>query len=107
MDKDRIIGSAKNAAGKAEGVVGDAVGNRSTQASGRAMETEGVIEDLYGQAKDVARDTADAATKYVRQFRDDGTEAVAEMVRENPIRALWVAGGIGFALALMFLRPPR
>jgi uncharacterized protein YjbJ (UPF0337 family) len=104
MDNDRFTGSAKNVAGKVEGAFGDALGDRSTQASGRARQAEGTAQDLYGQAKDVARDAAGAAANYARQFQD---ETLAEIVRENPVRALWVAGGIGFALALMLRRPSR
>jgi hypothetical protein len=74
------------------------------QASGLAKQAEGAAQDLYGQAKDVARDAAGAAANYARQFQD---ETLVEIVREYPIRALWIAGGIGFALALMLRRPPR
>ena len=41
MDKDRIAGSAKDFAGKVEGVVGDATGDAQTQASGRLREATG------------------------------------------------------------------
>ena len=39
-------------------------------------------------------------------FRD-GSQAVAKKVQDNPLGALLVAGGIGFALALLMTRPPR
>jgi uncharacterized protein YjbJ (UPF0337 family) len=84
MDKDRIAGSAKDFAGKVEGTVGDLAGDAKTQAEGRAREAAGTVQNLYGQAKDAARDATD-----------------------NPLGALLVAGGIGFALALMMTRPPR
>jgi hypothetical protein len=32
---------------------------------------------------------------------------VAKQVRDNPLGALLVAGGIGFALAMIMTRPPR
>jgi hypothetical protein len=32
--------------------------------------------------------------------------AIAQKVQENPLGALLVAGGIGFALALLLTRPP-
>ena len=104
MDKDRLTGSTKNVAGKVEGAFGEAIGDRATQASGQARQVEGATQDLYGQAKDVARDVAGSAANYARQFQD---ETLAELVRENPVRALWIAGGIGFALALMLRRPGR
>jgi uncharacterized protein YjbJ (UPF0337 family) len=114
MDKDRIAGSAKDFAGKVEGTVGDIAGDAKTQASGRAREAEGTVQNLYGQAKDAARDAADTAMNYAKDAYEkptetlrDGSQAIAKTVQENPIGALLVAGGIGFALALMLTRPPR
>jgi uncharacterized protein YjbJ (UPF0337 family) len=114
MDKDRIAGSAKDVAGKAEGAVGDIVGDAQAQAAGRAREAEGTVQNLYGQAKDTARDATDAAVSYAKgayensgeTFRD-GSQAVAKSVKDNPLGALLIAGGIGFALALLMTRPPR
>jgi uncharacterized protein YjbJ (UPF0337 family) len=114
MDKDRIAGTAKDVAGKVEGAVGDIAGNAQTQAAGRAREAAGSVQNLYGQAKDAARDVGDAAAGYARDayensgdtFRD-GSQAVAKKVQDNPLGALLVAGGIGFALALLMTRSPR
>jgi uncharacterized protein YjbJ (UPF0337 family) len=118
MDKDRIAGTAKDVAGKVEGAVGDIAGNAQTQAAGRAREAAGTVQNLYGQAKDAARDAGDAAASYAKEaynnayqnsgdtFRD-GSQAVAKKVQDNPLGALLIAGGIGFALALMMTRPPR
>jgi uncharacterized protein YjbJ (UPF0337 family) len=114
MDKDRIAGSAKDVAGKAEGAIGDIVGDAQAQAAGRAREAEGTVQNLYGQAKDTARDATDAAVSYAKgayensgeTFRD-GSQAVAKSVKDNPLGALLIAGGIGFALALLMTRPPR
>jgi uncharacterized protein YjbJ (UPF0337 family) len=114
MDKDRIAGSAKDFAGKVEGVVGDATGDAQTQASGRLREATGTVQNLYGQAKDAARDLGDAATSYAKDAYAnsgdtlrDGSEAVARKVQDNPLGSLLVAGGIGFALALLMTRTPR
>jgi uncharacterized protein YjbJ (UPF0337 family) len=114
MDKDRIAGSAKDVAGKVEGTVGDVTGNAQAQATGRAREAAGTVQNLYGQAKDAARDAGDAVAGYAADayqnsgdtFRD-GSQAVAKKVQDNPLGALLVAGGIGFALALLMTRPPR
>jgi ElaB/YqjD/DUF883 family membrane-anchored ribosome-binding protein len=72
------------------------------------------VQNLYGQAKDAARDATEAAVDYARDAYEnsgetirDGKTAVAKTVRENPLGALLVAGGIGFALALMMTRQPR
>lgn len=114
MDKDRIAGAAKDAAGKFEGAVGDLAGDAETGASGRLREASGTVQNLYGQAKDAARDAGDAAVSFAKDAYDnsgdtfrDGSKAVAKQVRDNPLGALLVAGGIGFALAMMMTRPPR
>jgi len=114
IDKDLITGAAKDAAGKVEGVIGRAAGDASAEASGRAREAAGTVQNLYGQAKDAARDIGDAASDYAKDALDtgsdiyrDGTKAVASTVREQPLGALLVAGAVGFALALMLNRQPR
>ena len=114
MDKDRIVGSAKDFAGKVEGAVGNATGDAKTQAEGRAREAAGSVQNLYGQAKDAAREATDAAMDYAKDAYDNsgdtirtGQQAVAKTVQDNPLGALLIAGGIGFALALLMTRPPR
>jgi uncharacterized protein YjbJ (UPF0337 family) len=114
MDKDRVAGSAKDFAGKVEGAVGNMAGDARTQASGRAREAEGTVQNLYGQAKDAARDATDAAVSYAKDAYDnsgetfrDGSEAVAKKVQDNPLGSLLIAGGIGFALAMLMSRPAR
>jgi len=114
MDKDRIVGSAKEFAGRAEGAIGDMAGDTQTQASGKAREAAGTVQNLYGQAKDAVRDAADTATSYAKDAYDnsgdtlrDGSQALSKKVQDNPLGALLVAGGIGFALALLMSRPAR
>jgi uncharacterized protein YjbJ (UPF0337 family) len=113
MDKDRIAGSAKDFAGKVEGAVGAAAGDANTQAAGRVREAAGTVQNLYGQAKDAAREATDAAVGYAKDAYDnsgdtfrDGSQAMAKKVQDNPLGALLVAGGVGFALALMLTRRP-
>lgn len=114
MDTDRIVGAAKEYAGRAEGAVGDIAGDSKTQASGKTREAAGTVQNLYGQAKDAVRDAADTATSYAKDAYDnsgetfrDGTQALSKRVQDNPLGSLLVAGGIGFALALLMTRPPR
>jgi uncharacterized protein YjbJ (UPF0337 family) len=114
MDKDRIVGSAKDFVGKVEGSAGDMAGDAKTQAEGRAREAAGTVQNLYGQAKDAARDATGAAVDYAKETYENsgatvrsGQQAVAKAVHDNPLGALLVAGGIGFALALLMTRPPR
>src|SRR6476620_6997595 len=114
MDKDRIAGSAKDFAGKVESTVGGLTGDAKTQAEGRAREAAGTVQNLYGQAKDAASDVADAAVSYAKDAYDNsgdtfrgGQKAVAKSVQDDPLGALLVAGGMGFALALLMTRPPH
>jgi len=114
MDKDRIAGAANDVAGKVEGAAGDLAGDAKTQASGRAREMAGMAQNLYGQAKDATREVSDAAVSYAgdaaaagRETFQSGSKALAKTVRDNPIGSLLIAGGIGFALALMVTRPAR
>jgi uncharacterized protein YjbJ (UPF0337 family) len=114
MDKDRIVGSVKDVAGKVEGAVGDMAGNAQTQAAGHAREAAGTVQNLYGQAKDIARDAGDAAVSYAKDAYQnsgetlrDGSQAVAKTMQDNPLGALLIAGGIGFALGLLMTRPPH
>ena len=114
MDKDRIAGSAKDFAGKVEGAAGKIAGDAQTEASGRIREAAGTVQNLYGQAKDAARDATDSAAGLAKDAYEnsgetlrEGSEAVAKRVQDNPLGALLIAGGIGFALALLMTRPPR
>jgi uncharacterized protein YjbJ (UPF0337 family) len=113
MDKDRIIGAAKDIGGKVEGAVGDATGDAKTQASGSVREAAGTAQDLYGQAKDAARSVGDTATRYAKDAYENSetlrasSEAVAQKVQQNPLGSLLIAGCMGFALALLMTRPPR
>ncbi len=71
------------------------------------------MQNLYGQAKDAARDASDAAMDFAKDKLEstdtlrDGTQALTQKVQDNPLGALLVAGGIGFALALLMSRPAR
>ena len=114
MDKDRIAGTAKEFGGRVEGAAGEIVGDAKTQASGRAREAAGTVQNLYGQAKDATRDATDAAVDLAKDVYAnsgdtlrDGSQAMAKKVRDNPLGALLIAGGIGFALALLMSRPAR
>ena len=114
MDKDRIAGSGKDFVGKVEGTVGDIAGDAKAQASGRVREATGTAQNLYGQAKDAAREATDATVSYAKDayensgdtFRD-GSQAIAKKVQDNPLGSMLIAGGIGFALALLMTRQPR
>ncbi|WP_420967106.1 hypothetical protein [Bradyrhizobium sp. B120] len=114
MENDQIVGSAKNFAGKLEGPVGDIAGNAETETARRVRETTSAAQNLYGQAKDAAREATDATVNYAKdafENRGDtfhhGSQAIAKRVQDNPLASMLIAGGIGFALALLLTRPPR
>src|SRR5882757_6909998 len=93
MDKDRIVGSAKDIEGKVEGAVGDMAGDAQAQAAGRVRDA----------AASYAKDAYENSGETLRE----GSEVVAKKVQDNPLGALLIAGGIGFALAMLMTRPPR
>jgi uncharacterized protein YjbJ (UPF0337 family) len=114
MDTNRIAGSAKDFPGKLEGAVGDTAGDAKTEAAGRVREATGTAQNLYSQAKDTAREATDTAVNYAKDAYEnsgntfhDGSQAIAKRVQDNPLGSMLIAGGIGFALALLLTRPPR
>lgn len=112
MDEDRVAGTIKDFQGKTENAFGNMTGDADAKATGRAREAAGKMQNLYGQAKDAARDAADTAASYAKDAYNsdavrDGSQALAQKVKDNPIGSLVAAGAIGFALALLMNRPPR
>ena len=59
MDKDRIVGAAKEAGGKIKETAGKIVGDKKMEAEGAAEKTEGKIQNAVGGAKDTAREFVD------------------------------------------------
>ena len=55
MDKDRIEGSAKQAAGAVKKAVGTLTGDAKLKAEGAADKTAGKIQNAVGGLKDAAR----------------------------------------------------
>lgn len=59
MDKDRIVGAAKEAAGKVKEGIGQAIGNEKLEAEGVVDQVEGKVQNTVGKAKDAAREAAE------------------------------------------------
>lgn len=55
MDKDRVIGSAKQAKGAVKETVGRVVGDAKLEAEGKIERAAGKVQNLVGGAKDKAR----------------------------------------------------
>ena len=112
VDTDRVVGTAKEFGGKAQGAAGDVLGSSRDSNEGRMLEAQGKAQDAYGQAKDTLRGVADNVTDYAGDAYDratkdggaylrDGTRAVEARVEENPLIALLIAGAVGYGLALL------
>ncbi len=56
MDKDRIIGAAKEIKGAVKVAAGQVLGDAKLQADGEADKANGKLQNLVGGVKDVARD---------------------------------------------------
>jgi uncharacterized protein YjbJ (UPF0337 family) len=56
MDKDRVIGSAKEAKGKVKEAVGKAVGDSKLEAEGTADKIEGKVQNAVGGLKDAIKE---------------------------------------------------
>jgi len=56
MDKNRIIGAAKEAKGAVKKAVGEATGDRKLQADGRADIAEGKVQNAIGGLSDALRE---------------------------------------------------
>jgi uncharacterized protein YjbJ (UPF0337 family) len=80
---DEIEGAVNKLAGKAQGAVGDALGDTKTSVDGRIREAAGKIQENYG-----------AAAEQVRGF----TEELTERIHETPLLAVLAAAGLGYLL---------
>jgi uncharacterized protein YjbJ (UPF0337 family) len=55
MDKDRIVGSAKQIKGTVKQVAGKAVGDAKLEAEGKADKIEGQVQNAVGGLKDTVK----------------------------------------------------
>lgn len=56
MDKDRIVGAAKEVKGSVKEAVGKAVGDAKLESDGKAEKTAGKIQNAVGGVKDTLRE---------------------------------------------------
>jgi uncharacterized protein YjbJ (UPF0337 family) len=56
MDKDRVVGAAKQVKGEAKQIVGKLVGDAKLEAEGNADKVEGKLQNTIGGVKDTIRD---------------------------------------------------
>ena len=55
MDKDRVVGSAKQIKGAVKQVVGKAVGDAKLESEGKADKIEGKVQNTVGSLKDTLK----------------------------------------------------
>jgi uncharacterized protein YjbJ (UPF0337 family) len=55
MDKDRIVGSAKEIKGSVKETIGKATGDVKLQSDGKADKVKGKVQNALGGAKDAVR----------------------------------------------------
>jgi CsbD-like. len=55
MDKDRVVGSAKQIKGTVKQVVGKAAGDAKLEAEGKADKIEGQVQNAIGGVKDTLK----------------------------------------------------
>lgn len=58
MNTDQVKGSVKDAAGKAQRKIGEAVGSEKQQAKGLKKEVEGRAQKAFGDAKETIKDSS-------------------------------------------------
>lgn len=86
-------------------------GDVGQQASARAQEAMRTAEDVADRAMRLAEEAAREAKVMAAGFRDDAeewaeqnAESLRTQVREQPLTAILIAGGIGAFLGAIFLR---
>lgn len=98
MDEDRIVGTARNIAGKAQESLGRVVGDAKTQAQGVANQVKGTAQDLYGQAREGASQVASETATAARQTASSLESSLRDFIETQPYTAVFVALGIGWLL---------
>jgi uncharacterized protein YjbJ (UPF0337 family) len=66
MNKDQVKGQAKNIAGKVQEAAGKLLENTSQESKGIKLQVEGKIQQGYGNAKEVAKDSRDALKEVMK-----------------------------------------
>jgi uncharacterized protein YjbJ (UPF0337 family) len=97
MNEDRFTGTAKNLGGKVEEGFGQMAGDAKTQLRGKVRQAEGAVQDLYGQAKDMADDTVQA----VRDGAGEMEDYLRHTIESRPYTTALTALVIGFLIGRM------
>jgi uncharacterized protein YjbJ (UPF0337 family) len=61
MNSDTVVGQTKNATGQVKEVAGKALGDEQMQGEGIADQISGTVQNVFGKARDFARERPFAA----------------------------------------------
>jgi len=89
VDENRVEGTVREFAGKAQGVAGDILGDSKTSAQGRINDAAGQAQKAYGQASDQLKGLADELT---------------DRIHETPLLAVLGAVGLGYLIGKLTSR---
>ena len=71
MNKDRVEGKVKDAAGRVERQAGEWTNDPELQVKGAAKQAEGKVQNAWGKAKDATKKAADDAAASKPPRRED------------------------------------
>ena len=97
MNRDQVIGTAKNLGGKAQEAFGNVAGDTKSQVEGVINQAAGAAQDLYGQAKETASDAAQA----IRHGAVDAEDYIRHTIEKRPYTTAIVALCVGFLICRM------
>jgi uncharacterized protein YjbJ (UPF0337 family) len=82
MNKDQISGKFDQATGKVKEKVGETVGNQHLANEGLADQVKGAAKETWGNAKEVAKDNADAQHREAERNANDTRERISNKVQD-------------------------
>jgi uncharacterized protein YjbJ (UPF0337 family) len=80
MNKDQVEGKVKDVAGRAERQVGEWTGDKEAQVHGAVKQTEGKVQNAWGDVKDAGQKTID------RHHTSEPADETAEIEQEKENR---------------------
>jgi uncharacterized protein YjbJ (UPF0337 family) len=94
MNKDEVIGTARNIGGKAQEAFGHVTGDAKSQVEGAINRAAGAAQDLYGQAKEAASDASQA----IRHGAVDAEDYIRHTIEKRPYTTALVAFCVGLLI---------
>ena len=97
MTDDRIAGTTRNLAGKAQSGFGRVTGDTKSQVEGQMNQAAGAAQDLYGQAKENVEAASEAAAEQLSTLED----TIRDAIENRPYTAVAVAFALGWIVSRM------